>query len=87
MKQHDDSRPGTFKSGGQRIDDHSFWAGSKGQASVFPDGPHKTKDESSAEGAGNVLKYEDTTEAIRAAQVEGTKQAKSRPMKQPGYRN
>jgi len=74
-------------SGGQRIDDHSFWAGSKGKDSVFPDGPHKTKNESSAEGAGSLMKYEDTTQAIRATQVEGTKQAKSLPMKQPGYRN
>ncbi len=87
MKQHDDSRPGTFKSGGQRIDDHSFWAGSKGKDSVFPDGPHKTKDESSAEGAASIMKYEDTTQAIRSTQVEAAKQAKSRPMKQPGYRN
>jgi hypothetical protein len=74
-------------SGGQRIDDRSFWAGSRSKDSVFPDGPHKCKDESSAEGAGSLMKYEDTTEAIRATQVEGTKQAKSRPMKQPGYRN
>ena len=29
---------------GKRIDDYSFWAGSKGKSSVFPDGPHKTKD-------------------------------------------
>ena len=87
MKQHDDSSKGSFKSGGQRIDDHSFWAGKPGKDSRFPDGPHKTKDESSAQGVGSVMKYEDTTEAIRATQVEGTKQAKSRPMKQPGYRN
>ena len=87
MKQHDDSRPGSFKSGGQRIDDHSFWAGAPGKNSRFPDGPHKTKDESSAEGAGNVMKYQDSTEAIREMQVEGSKQAKSKPMKQPGYRN
>jgi len=87
MKQHDDSSRGSFKSGGQRIDDHSFWAGSKSKDSVFPDGPHKTKDESSAEGAGSLMKYEDTTEAIRATQVEQVKKAKSLPMKQPGYRN
>jgi len=74
-------------SGGQRIDDHSFWGGSKGQASVFPDGPHKTKNESSTEGAGSVLKYQDTTEAIKATQVEGVKKIKSHPTKQPGYRN
>jgi hypothetical protein len=73
-------------SGGQRIDDHSFWGGSKGKASVFPDGPHKTKDESSAEGAGSVMRYEDTTETIRAQQVEVSKKVKAHPMK-PGYRN
>lgn len=72
---------------GQLINDHSFWAGSKGKSSVFPDGPHKVKNESSAEGAGKLMKYEDTTEAIRATQVESVKQAKSKPMKQPGYRN
>jgi hypothetical protein len=74
-------------SGAKAINDHSFWAGSKGKASVFPDGPHKTKDESSAEGAGKLMKYEDKTEDIKATQVEQVKQAKSRPMKQPGYRN
>lgn len=74
-------------SGGQRIDDHSSWMGGKGKDSVFPDGPHKTKSESSAEGAGSLMKYEDTTEAIKKTQVEQVKQAKSRPMKQPGYRN
>jgi len=73
-------------SGGQRIDDHSFWAGAKSKDSVFPKGVH-TKDESSAEGAGSLMKYEDNSAAIKASQVEGVKQAKSRPMKQPGYRN
>jgi hypothetical protein len=87
MKQHDDSRPGTFKSGGQRIDDHSFWAGAKSKDSVFPDGPHKCKDERSAEGSGSVMKYEDTTEAIKAGQMEGSKKIKAHPMKQPNYRN
>ena len=87
MKQHDDSRPGTFKSGGQRIDDHSWWGGSKGKASVFPDGPHKVKMESSAQGAGEVMKYEDTTEAIKSGQVKGSSQIKSHPMRQPDYRN
>lgn len=73
-------------SGGQRIDDRSFWAGSRGEASVFPDGPHKEKMESSAEGAGSLSKYEDTTEAIRATQVAGEKKAKAYPLK-TGYRN
>lgn len=74
-------------SGGQRIDDHSFWAGGKSKASVFPDGPHKEKMESSAEGAGPVMKYEDTTEAIRLAQMEGARKAKSHQGKLPQYRN
>jgi hypothetical protein len=87
MKQHDDSRPGTFKSGGQRIDDHSFWAGSKGKDSVFPDGPHKTKDESSSEGAGSLPRYEDTTERIKASQKEAVKQVKGHQGKLPQYRN
>jgi hypothetical protein len=87
MKQHDDSRPGTFKSGGQRIDDHSFWAGAKGKASVFPDGPHKEKMESSAEGAGSVPMYIDTTEAIRKAQVDSAKKVRGHQGKLPEFRN
>ena len=85
MKQHDDSSKGSFKSGGQRIDDHSFWAGKAGKDMVMPQGVH-TKSESSAQGDGSLPKYEDTTEAIRASQVEGVKQAKSKPMK-ANYRN
>jgi hypothetical protein len=72
-------------SGGMRIDDHKFFAGSGSPR--FPDGPHKTKDESSAEGAGSVSKYEDTTEAIRTTQVAQVGKIKGHPMKQPGYRN
>lgn len=86
MKQHDDSSKGSFKSGGQRIDDRSFWAGGPGKDMVMPQGVH-TKDESSAEGAGNVMKYEDTSAAIKAGQVEGSKKIKAHPMKQPDYRN
>jgi len=82
----DSQKMGKASSGGQRIDDHSFWAGSKSKDSVFPKGVH-TKDESSAEGSGSLMKYEDTTEAIKATQVESVKQVKSRPIKQPGYRN
>ncbi len=73
-------------SGGQRIDDHSFWAGAKSKDSVFPKGVH-TKDESSAEGSGSVMKYEDTTEAIKAGQVASVSKVKAHPMKQPNYRN
>ena len=70
---------------GRRIDDHSSWVGAKGKNSVFPDGPHKTKDESSAEGAGAVMKYEDTTEATKSVQEMGKKKVAAHPMK-TGYR-
>lgn len=73
-------------SGGQRIDSHSSWMGSKGKASVFPDGPHKTKDESSAEGFGDLSHYEDTTEAIKSQQEMNKKKVHGHPMK-PGMRN
>jgi len=74
-------------SGGQKINDHAWWGGSASKGSVFPDGPHKVKMESSAEGAGSVMKYEDTTEAIRSAQVMGEKKVKSHQGKLPEYRN
>ena len=73
-------------SGGQKIDDHKSWMGSKGKDTVFPSGPYKTKDESSAEGAGEVSKYEDTTEAIKEQQTGGMRKAKSHPLKTT-YRN
>lgn len=87
MKQHDDSSKGSFKSGGQRIDDHSFWAGKGSEGHVFPDGPHKVKVESSADGAGSLPKYEDTTERIKASQVEGEKKVKAHQGRLPQYRN
>jgi len=71
---------------GQRINDHSSWVGAAPRGQVFPDGPHKVKAESSAEGAGEVNRYEDTTETIKAQQMEGKRQIKARPMK-PNYRN
>jgi len=70
--------------GGKRIDDHSFWAGSKSKDSVFPMGVH-TKNESSAEGDGSVKQYEDTTEAIKRTQEMGISKMKKHPQK-PGYR-
>jgi len=71
---------------GRKINDHSFWAGGPGKNSILPDGPHKTKVESSAEGAGELDKYEDTTEAIRATQVEAKRKIEANRPK-PGYRN
>jgi len=71
--------------GGQRIDDHSFWAGGKSKASPFPEGVH-TKQYSSAEGAGHESDYEQTSEAIKATQEAGVRKAKAHPTK-PMYRN
>lgn len=71
--------------GGQRIDDHKFWAGGKSKDSVFPKGVH-TKEEHSSEGAGAEHEYEDTTEAIKKQQDMGKAKAKAHPLKN-AYRN
>lgn len=65
---------------GRKINDHSSWVGSGSKGSVFPMGA-KTKMESSAEGAGAVGKYEDTSEAIKSQQEIGIRKAKGHPMK------
>ena len=70
---------------GQRIDDHKSWMGGPSKASVFPEGV-KTKREMSAEGAGELNRYEDTTEAIKSSQDEGMRKAKAHPLK-TNYRN
>lgn len=70
---------------GQRINDHSFWAGGKSTDSVFPKGVH-TKGESSAEGSGKLGTYEDTTEAIKSQQEMNNRKIKSHPQK-AGHRN
>lgn len=67
--------------GGRRIDDHSFWAGGKGHNSVLPDGPHKTKVETSAEGDGALHHYEDTTETIKSQQEMGVRKSKGHAQK------
>lgn len=67
---------------GKRIDDHKFFAGSG--SPQFPKGVH-TKDESSAEGSGSLMHYEDTTETIKSQQEKSVSQTKKHPMK-PGYR-
>jgi len=81
----DSQKEGRASSGGQRIDDHSFWAGGRSKGSVFPEGA-KVKHESSAEGAGSEMDYEDTTEKLKAQQMKGVAQAKAYPQK-PLYRN
>lgn len=65
---------------GRRIDDHSSWMGKGSGGSVLPVGA-KMKQETSAEGAGAVAKYEDTTETIKAQQEMGIREAKARPLK------
>lgn len=65
---------------GRRIDDHGFWAGGKSKGSVFPEGVHH-KAESSAEGAGKLGMYEDTTETIKSQQDMGIGKAKGHPLK------
>lgn len=71
---------------GRKIDDHSFWAGGKSHGSVFPDGGHKIKNESSAEGFGALSHYEDTTEAIKSQQQMNKSKVHGHPQK-PGHRN
>lgn len=70
--------------GGKHIEDHKFFAGSGSPR--FPDGPHKTKDESSAEGFGSLGHYEDTTEAIKSQQMMNKSKVHGHPQK-PGHRN
>jgi len=72
-------------SGGKKINDHSFWAGKGSGGSVLPVGC-KMKQESSAEGAGGISTYEDTTEKIKSQQEQGISKAKGHAQK-PSYRN
>jgi hypothetical protein len=69
--------------GGMKITDHKFFAGSGSPR--FPKGVH-TKDYSSAEGAGAVGEYEDTTEKIKSQQEMGIRKAESHKQK-AGHRN
>ncbi len=67
--------------GGQKINDHSFWGGRASKGSPFPDGPHKLKAESSAEGDGGLSHYEDTTEQIKKQQMMGVSKARGHAQK------
>ncbi len=71
---------------GRRIDDHSSPFGTHGKNSVFPDGPHKVKVESHAEGFGELSHYEDTNEAIVSQQNMNKKKVHGHPRKD-GFRN
>ena len=61
---------------GRKINDHSNWVGKGSKGVVFPSGA-KMKEESSAEGAGSLSKYEDTTETIKSQQESGIRKARS----------
>lgn len=73
-------------SGGRSIDDHKFWAGSPSNGSIFPMGA-KTKQEMSAGGAGEMSRYEDTTERIKATQETAKSKIKGHQGRMPEYRN
>lgn len=69
--------------GGRKIEDHGNWIGA-GSGNL----PHgvKSKEYTSAEGAGALSNYEETSEAIQGVQEMGIKKVKAHSSK-PGYRN
>jgi hypothetical protein len=72
-------------SGGRKIEDHAFWAGSHGKGTVMPDGA-KTKEVGSADGFGSLSHYEDTNETIVSQQKMNSSKVHGHPQK-PGHRN
>lgn len=69
---------------GKSIHDRSFWAG-KGKGGPLPEGV-KDRTYTSAEGAGHLADYADTTEAIKTQQEMGISKAKGHSQK-THYRN
>lgn len=74
------------ESGGMRIDDHSFWMGGKKEGVPLPLSTGMKK-VSSTEGAGSVMKYEDTNERVVEMQKDGVKKVKSHQGRLPEWRN
>jgi hypothetical protein len=70
-------------SGGQKIDD---FGGYPHTSEMAMKSKNSLKTFTSAEGAGHESEYEDTTEAIKSAQVAAASKAKAHPLKS-GYRN
>lgn len=66
--------------GGRKINDHSFWAGSKSKESPMPMNS-KMMQESEASNFGALHHYEDTTEAIKAQQNLNVKKVHGHPHK------
>lgn len=73
-------------SGGRRIDDHSFWMGGKKEGVPLPleTGMKRVP---STEGAGSLMKYEDTNDRIVKAQEDGVKKAKAHQGRLAEWRN
>jgi hypothetical protein len=71
-------------SGGMRIENHANWTGSAPKGQVYANGA-KMKSIANQEGAGSVMRYEDTEERIKEVQEKSVSQTKKHPMK-PGYR-
>jgi hypothetical protein len=69
--------------GGQKIND---FGGYPHTSEMAMKSKNSLKSFTSAEGAGHESEYEDTTEAIKSAQVAGASKAKAHPLK-TGYRN
>jgi hypothetical protein len=67
------------------IKDRSFWAGGPQEGNAVPVGT-RAKMESSAEGAGHLSDYPDTSEDIKKGQMAAVGKIKANPIK-PGYRN
>lgn len=61
--------------GGRRIDDHSNWVGAHGKHAPLPEVGGKMKQEVSAEGAGHLGEYEDTTSELKRQQEMGVSKA------------
>lgn len=71
--------------GGQRIADHSSWAGSSSKDNPLPM-ESKERHYSSEEGVGELNTYEDTESAIKAQQAANKRQANKNKFG-PGQRN
>ena len=69
---------------GRKINDHNSWIGQGKGGTVFPMGV-KLKNESSAEGAASVMKYEDTTEAIKGVQEMSKRKVHGHKMKENSF--
>lgn len=85
MAMADSQKKGKAMSGGQKIDDHSFWAGGASKESPMPM-QSKMKQYDSAGSAGSEMDYEDSTEKIKAQQNMAAGKVKAHPQK-PLHRN